>query len=211
MKNIHVLQTDKPSNIVIATIDGKLKLNNNTNDSVEYHGENQHIYITSDEKIKDGDWFLTDDKRVEKCAPDWRAREWHKKIILTTDQDLIEDGVQAIDDEFLNWFVKNPSCESVEVLRYPIERLYTIIPKEEPTIVRFPTYYESKQETLEEVVNNFKKTDVYINEIKQEQDKKLYSEEEVIELLNRREEYTSQAPKTDWFSINQWFEQFKNK
>jgi len=32
-----------------------------------------------------------------------------------------------------------------------------------------------QKETLEEVVNNFKKTDVYINEIKQEQDKKLYS------------------------------------
>jgi hypothetical protein len=38
-----------------------------------------------------------------------------------------------------------------------------------------------------------------------------YSEKEVIELLNRREEYTSQAPKTDWFSINKWFNQFKNK
>jgi hypothetical protein len=38
-----------------------------------------------------------------------------KKIILTTDQDLIKDGVQAIDDEFLEWFVKNPSCEFVEV------------------------------------------------------------------------------------------------
>jgi hypothetical protein len=44
-----------------------------------------------------------------------------------------------------------------------------------------------------------------------EQDNKLYSEEEVIELLNRREDYTSQAPKTDWFSISKWFEQFKNK
>jgi hypothetical protein len=38
-----------------------------------------------------------------------------KKIILTTDQDLIKDGVQAIPDEFLEWFVKNPSCEEVEV------------------------------------------------------------------------------------------------
>lgn len=37
----------------------------------------------------------------------------YKKIILTTDQDL--DGVQAIDDEFLEWFVKNSSCKEVEV------------------------------------------------------------------------------------------------
>jgi hypothetical protein len=38
-----------------------------------------------------------------------------KKIILTTDIDLIKDGVQAIDDEFLEWFIKNPSCENVKV------------------------------------------------------------------------------------------------
>ena len=39
-----------------------------------------------------------------------------KKIILTTDQDLIKEGVQAIDDEFLEWFVKNLSCENVVVI-----------------------------------------------------------------------------------------------
>jgi hypothetical protein len=38
-----------------------------------------------------------------------------KKIILTTDQDLIKDGVQLIDHTFIEWFVKNPSCEYVEV------------------------------------------------------------------------------------------------
>ena len=41
---------------------------------------------------------------------------------------------------------------------------------------------EQIKETLEEVVNNFKKTDVYINEIKQEQER-MYSEEEVFSLM----------------------------
>jgi hypothetical protein len=36
---------------------------------------------------------------------------------MTTDQDLIADGVQAIDGEFLEWFVNNSSCEEVEVDR----------------------------------------------------------------------------------------------
>ncbi len=36
-------------------------------------------------------------------------------IILTTNKSLIKDGVQSIDEEFLKWVVKNPSCESVEV------------------------------------------------------------------------------------------------
>ena len=43
-----------------------------------------------------------------------------------------------------------------------------------------------KQETLEEAVNNFKKTDVYINKIKQVQER-MYSEEEVIKALDREE------------------------
>ena len=40
------------------------------------------------------------------------------KVILTTNDSLIKDGVQAIDDELLEWFVKNPSCESVEVDKF---------------------------------------------------------------------------------------------
>jgi hypothetical protein len=38
-----------------------------------------------------------------------------KKIILTTDETLIKDGVQEIDKEFLEWLDKNPSCEFVEI------------------------------------------------------------------------------------------------
>jgi hypothetical protein len=54
-------------------------------------------------------------------------------IILTTDQDLIKDGVQPIDDDFLNWLVKNPSCEEVEVRKIGKEWIYNAeIPKEEP-------------------------------------------------------------------------------
>lgn len=49
-----------------------------------------------------------------------------KKIILTTDPDLIKDGVQAIDDEFLEWFINNPTRENIDILKCPIEGLYTI-------------------------------------------------------------------------------------
>ncbi len=70
-----------------------------------------------------------------------------------------------------------------------------------------------KQETLEEAINAFKKTDVYINEIKQQQERS-YSEEEVIKLLisckdrfggSGLEDYTSDS------EVIEWFEQFKNK
>jgi hypothetical protein len=118
MKNIHVL----PKNIFNQL-------------GVDHYGKtptqikiaefliNKNIYITSDEEIKEGDWcydkvlnliFQTDNHTDFKYA---NQTDNVLKIILTTDQDLIKDGVQAIDDEFLEWFVKNPSCEWVEVVK----------------------------------------------------------------------------------------------
>jgi hypothetical protein len=74
----------------------------------------KHIYITSDEKPKAGDWSVYQNDKIHKCMEDI-VGDTFKKIILTTDPDLINDGVQSIDDTFLEWFVKNASCESVEV------------------------------------------------------------------------------------------------
>ena len=110
MKNIHILPTDKSSRLYKNT--GALvldKLSEVSNDGISI---NQHIYITSDEEIKEGDWLLSKEGIVHN---NWGWNFGDKKIILTTDQDLIKDGVQAIDYEFLEWFVKNPSCEKVEV------------------------------------------------------------------------------------------------
>jgi len=123
MKNIHLLPTDKPSRLY-EDVDCDLRLGY---DFIVRQGmlQNQHIYITSDEEIKERDYIisLVDDESFEMV---WKCDESQikniidfdlefKKIILTTDQDLIKDGVQSIDDTFLEWFVKNPSCEKVDV------------------------------------------------------------------------------------------------
>jgi len=123
MKNIHVLS----------------KIGTLTNDTKSLIRQN--IYITNDEEIKDGDWCLSKTNEVVRFGKKFTA-SLYKKIILTTDQDLINNDVQAIDDEFLEWFVKNPSCEFVEVekiivISYSFPRnaydKYRItIPKEEP-------------------------------------------------------------------------------
>ena len=140
MKNIHVLPTEKPSRLYYHLELKQLVLTNKSilRDVVS----NQNIYITSNEEIKEGEWFYN--PKLLDAQKLFDRRDW-KKIILTTDQDLIKDGVQAIDDEFLKWFVKNPSYESVEVkskMNHPrnVFGYEIIIPKEEP-----------KQETLEEV------------------------------------------------------------
>jgi len=119
MKNIHILPTDKPSRLFDDGIElylGELK------DRKGHPVTSYNIYITSDEEIKEGDWifnpyteypYKADYKLVENSK---QTKDFHiKKIILTTDQDLIKDGVQSIPDEFLEWFVKNPSCEYIEI------------------------------------------------------------------------------------------------
>jgi hypothetical protein len=132
MKNLHVIPTDKPSSICqnLLTVKWFIPKGGFTEVS-EANRQYYHIYITSDEEIKDGDWIKWGEaiyKANKKYIPPF------KKIILTTDQDLIADGVQAIDDEFLEWFVNNPSCEEVKIEDYG--NLYNfryliLIPREE--------------------------------------------------------------------------------
>jgi hypothetical protein len=140
MKNIHILPTENPSSLF--EIDGHLIINKEQLIQPKYY---RNIYITSDEDLKIGNWVLNiEENTIVKPSTyeiyhiknsEAKYYEYCKKIILTTDQDLIKDGVQAIDDEFLEWFVKNPSCESVDVGLFPkfSNNLYgIIIPKEEP-------------------------------------------------------------------------------
>jgi hypothetical protein len=109
MKNIHLILTEKPSRLQINKYN-KLFL---SLEPREYSDcVNQNIHITFDEKPKQGEWSLYQNK-IHKCIEDIIGDEF-KKIILTTDQDLIKEGVQAIPDEFLDWFIENPSCEKVD-------------------------------------------------------------------------------------------------
>jgi hypothetical protein len=120
MKNIHLFPTDKPSRLYL--FEERLILGDLVTVVFKNSGAvNQHIYITSDEEIKEGDkgWLLEDSNIKSVCKFNTiygmiGLQKTDKKIILTTDQELIKHGVQAIDDEFLEWFVKNPSCEYIQ-------------------------------------------------------------------------------------------------
>jgi hypothetical protein len=168
MKNIHILPTENSSKLSYNK-DGVLELHR-----LQWRKNTQNIYITSDEEIKEGDWFVLDmshsshPNEIHQMGNDnWsktggihfcEGNSWIKsckKIILTTDQDLIKNGVQAIDDEFLEWFVKNPSCKEIEVkwtgFYKPVKNEETdipefdcyeykvIIPKEEPKQIYYNT------------------------------------------------------------------------
>jgi hypothetical protein len=137
MKNIHVLPTDKPTGIFKS---GDNLLFSIT-DKVRTTNEGFYIYITSDEEIKVGDWCINLNSpypHKELCRIDnhleleryaKKTGNDCKKIILTTDQDLIKDGVRNIDDSFLEWFVKNSTCEFVEVEIEAMFKSYMTFPE----------------------------------------------------------------------------------
>ena len=135
-----------------------------------------------------------------------------KKIILTTDQDLIKDGVQAIEDEFLEWFVKNPSCEKIEVEKAPYDGTKSIskywggeykitIPSEE-TLEQFmaslPYYGHCNHEYLEGIEEGAKW-----------QQERMYSEE-IIDILDNVR-YWETCPNSYKVIIERFIEQFKKK
>jgi hypothetical protein len=228
MKNLFLLPTDKPSRLIIQN-GNKLILGKEEYSITE---NKQNIYITSDEEIKEGYYFDLDINKVLKY-PIGCYNKGNKKIILTTDQELIKDGVQAIDDEFLEWFVKNPSCESVEVKCYSkfndgdFTDYKIIIPKEEPKKETLEDYdiKDNKIMLLEEdleCVNMYlddlklPRTDNKGNEysivgrikiLQQEQDKNKYSEE-IIDILDNVR-YWETCPDEYKVIIEKFIEQFK--
>jgi hypothetical protein len=202
---------------------------------------NQNIYITSDEEIKEGDWIIdlvrneiskanglsNGDSYLVLDSDSFTTTNQCKKIILTTNEDLIKDGVQAIDDKFLEWFVKNPTCEEVEVgygwirlTETNNEGYWVSIPDNQFEMQQ----EEPKQEPLEEAAHRILtqygiksigqsigviKVQELMVEMAKWQAERMYSEKEVIDLLVEINSWpTTFEGKED---ITEWFNQFKNK
>jgi hypothetical protein len=157
---------------------------------------------------------------------DWN-KEYCRKIILTTDPRLIADGVQAIDDNFLEWFVKNSSCEFVVIDWSPLSKnLYgwkIIIPQEEPkgetlkevSMVLYPEDIDDHDDnSIVEYDCNLPERIAFIAGAKW-QAERMYSEEEVIELLTARCKHfgTTMTPFRELLLKQdlEWFEQNKKK
>ena len=159
MKNVFLLPTDKPSRLV-KNDKNLLKLCIQTLPlDKEINCFPQNIYITSDEEIKDGKYGLSKLNEIIKFHSGYDYR-YYAKIILTTDQDLINDGVQVIDDEFLEWYVKNPSCEEVDIVNKGRIGIFS--------------------DGTSGIVYNEYKIIIPKEDVKQEQDRNKFSEEDML-------------------------------
>ncbi len=224
MKNIHILPTNKPSRLAF-DLDENFYLKSKEPQLFEFQNlvQNRELYITNEEEIKESGWyehngviFRADDVFDDGNNPNNsnpKVTDFNHKIILTTDQDLIKDGVQSIDDEFLEWFVKNSSCKRVEI-RYTVDfnsKAVIIIPKEEP-----------KQVTLEEVAEEyaiskssssvFQKAHIrdFIAGAKWQQER-MYSENDLKEAFkqSRRTNIFEIGMPLVFDSFEDWFKQYK--
>jgi hypothetical protein len=231
MKNIHLMPTDKPSSYV-------------TN-YMEQNMQWQNIYITSDEKIKEGGWHFNLALNLVEKTTSFHNGLLCEKIILTTDPQLIANGIQEIDKTFLGWFVKNPNCEFVKIehnyIDWVIDNYKIIIPQEEPKQEKLEEtteinltrlcYYDKRNPDFQikeeygydkeevEATGNFSKKDCAcdncfygrskLTEQLIWQKKRMYSEEEVLDLLIKSEEYTSRF--NGRTNLRSWFDQNKKK
>ena len=246
MKNVFLVPTDKPSRLV-KFFSSKYHLCKEIlpiQDEEQY----QNIYITNDEEIKEGGWFIHYSHEIITLLKAFKVEDrildnqgtscnidYCKKIILTTDQDLIKDGVQAIDDDFLEWFVKNPSCEKVELVTvnkcacgkssykyqckyYAYSNISGDVCGREVLAIPYKIIIpkeELKQQTLEEATEEwydsteenkgFPKIKAFKAGAKW-QEQRMYSEEEVYHILC---EHTAELFKGSKLSLTEWFKKFK--
>ena len=219
MGKIHILSTDNPnSKLIKYKLVNELKISSIKN--LEFWS-NVNIYITSDEEIKDKCHVLSSTSigalyldGVINTASMLAEGEW-KKIILTTDPILIKYGVQAIYDEFLQWFVNNSSREEIEITK----EMY--MPQSNGKISDGKISHEISLNPLDNTFP-FYKIIIPKEEPKQE---RMYSEEEMIAtfhyghqvgmntILAIQSQHSSQPiPKPDLDVLKkEWFEQFKKK
>ena len=198
-----------------------------------YKIEDELYVVSNNEDISENCWIIADGRlvQVSYLLSDEIAKG--NKVILTTNKLLIKDGVQSIDDEFLEWFVKNSSCERVEI-RYTVDfnsKAVIIIPKEEPkqvtleevelAILFHNTYerlapsfgYETRVDTksFDTTTPNGKLMIAVSKEIIKWQTERMYSEEDLKEAFK-------QSRRTNIFEIGMplvfdnfedWFKQYK--
>jgi hypothetical protein len=185
MKNVHLIPTDNPSRLgrIVATNNLFLKVQNDLP-----RGENVHVYITVDDTIKIGDREIIDNE-CRKLKFTKNETRIGKKVILSDDPTLIDSGVQAIPNDFLEFLVQNPSCESVEfekehddTVPYPkmryVEPYKIVLPKEEPKQtdekgkpltywggLKEPKQEATMKETIEEAAEDYFLFNIFCDDI----------------------------------------------
>ena len=80
-----------------------------------YKIEDELYIISNTENVSENCWIITDGRLVQVSYLLSNEVAKGNKVILTTNKLLIKNGVQAIDDEFLEWFINHSNCKQIEI------------------------------------------------------------------------------------------------
>lgn len=163
MKNTFVLPSKEPSRL---HSDGKelfITINLQLGKTINSIVESRNIYITNSEEIKEGDYWvylcpingldfgdngnpIVKNKLPSSWFEKLHDRVNYKKIILTTDPELIKNGVQSIDDDFLEWFVDkaNDSGKPIDIVE--VDKMINVLQLTDREYCYKPIIPQPKQE-----------------------------------------------------------------
>ena len=101
-RQVVMLATNQRANLFINKMNGRLLYDNDsTLDRVLPSGSYQHLYILSDEPIKEDDWYIDDTDAVRQAvtsdADYWSRRKGYKKIVAATDKSLLLPAISFKD------------------------------------------------------------------------------------------------------------------
>lgn len=123
MKNLYLLPSPNPSRLYYFGDSPELRLTKYPNLFRAFERSTQHIYITGDGTLNEGDWTIWKDQLFKVDSNNAYsytnnvtlayAIKYLKKVILTTES---LDGVQAIPEEFLKWYIENQNCKEVIII-----------------------------------------------------------------------------------------------
>ncbi len=152
----------------------------------------QHLYILSDEEIKEGDYFYSIRLLIEKAIINYSSKEHFGKIIATTDKSL---NLPLIHGSFLPPFIKV----------YNEGKQITEVDLKMNRITVFPGTNSNKKETYQELELKTRPDNTVIV-----LESKKYSRDEVVKLFERlgedlEKKYKSiENPST---AINKWIQE----
>jgi hypothetical protein len=177
------------------------------------HKINQHIYITNDEEIKEGDWMIRGNEQPTLVTPNffWDFGVRYYKIILTTKPFQSEEKgylIHCPDNEVL----EEPKQLTDLEIAIKLEEIQREEPKQETK--EEPDYEKIKQALIE-----FRKTPMTFVP-----DERMYSEEDLKEAYFSAISSTGEGWNGEYANGNnpnieekfkegfdEWFNKFKNK
>jgi hypothetical protein len=196
--------------------------------------------FTRNEFVTDGLVIITATPKIVDAQGFVDRRNW-RKIAFSTDPDLIAAGLPLPSEDFLNWFVKNPSCEFVEVKKDTYEEISEsnffkkvnyyaiIIPKDEAkTYVMKDGYLIPKEEDVEEetieeyFLSSMKNVLQFKNDAQairfmekyyeaKKEEEGVYTRKNIINALHSVELKDNKDYSKIYEGMNEWFNELKSK